>query len=118
MFLERLSTISGRIKGAVALSLIARDGIPVESFSADPNLDLEALAAELVSQLRVISGDHQELDVGNVQLLAISTEQLILMVSEVTAEYYLMLVLTDPSSYGRARFELRRARLILEDDLL
>ena len=36
MFLERLSRISDRIDGALALSLVARDGIPVESVSSDP----------------------------------------------------------------------------------
>ena len=50
MFLEHLSTISGRIEGAIALSLVDRDGMPVESVSASPELDLEAIAAELLSR--------------------------------------------------------------------
>lgn len=54
MFLEHLSTISGRIEGAIALSLVDRDGMPVESVSASPELDLEAIAAELISQVRAI----------------------------------------------------------------
>jgi hypothetical protein len=33
MFLERLNSITDRIDGAVALSLVAADGIPVESTS-------------------------------------------------------------------------------------
>ena len=39
------------------------------------------------------------------------------MVSSVAADYYLLLVLGPEGNYGRARFELRRARLLLEDDL-
>jgi len=117
MFLEHLSRISNRIDGAVALSLVAKDGIPVESFSSDPDLDLDVLAAELVAQARSISDNHRELDVGEVQQLSVMTDRLTLMVSSVAADYYLLLVLGPEGNYGKARFELRRARLLLEADL-
>ena len=117
MFLEQLSRISGRIDGARALSLVARDGMPVESVSSDPEIDLEALAAEMVSQARAISANHRELEVGDVQQLSVTTERVTLMVSTVTPDYYLLLVLGPEGNYGRARFELRRARLLLEDEL-
>ena len=117
MFLERLNTITSRIDGALALSLVARDGMRVESVSSDPDLDLETLAAELVAQARSISDNHRELEVGEVQQLAVTTDRLTLMVSSVAKDYYLLLVLGPDGSYGRARFELRRARLLLEEDL-
>lgn len=117
MFLEKLSQISDRIGGVLALSLVARDGIAVESVASDPDLDLEVLAAELVSQARSIAENHRELDVGEVQQFSVSTDRLTLMVSSVTPEYYLLLVLGPEGNYGRARFELRRARLQLEGDL-
>ncbi|MEA2603924.1 MAG: hypothetical protein QOF89_4916 [Acidobacteriota bacterium] len=117
MFLDQLSRISNRIEGSLALSLVAKDGMPVESVSSDPNLDLEALAAELVAQVRSITENHRELDVGEVQHLSVMTDRLTLMVSSVAADYYLLLVLGPEGNYGRARFELRRARLVLEADL-
>ena len=117
MFLDQLSRISNRIDGALALSLVARDGLPVESFSSAPELDLEALAAELIAQVRSITENHRELDVGEVQQFSVMTDRLTLMVSSVAADYYLLLVLGPEGNYGRARFELRRARLLLERDL-
>jgi hypothetical protein len=39
------------------------------------------------------------------------------MVSSVAADYYLLLVLGPEGNPGRARFELRRARLLLESEL-
>ena len=117
MFLDRLSRISNRIDGALALSLVARDGIPVESFSSDPDLDLDVLAAELIAQVRSITENHRELEVGDVQQFSVTTDRLTLMVSAVAADYYLLLVLGPEGTYGRARFELRRARLFLERDL-
>ena len=46
MFHELLSQISGRIDGALALSLVAHDGMPVESVTSDREIDLEALGAD------------------------------------------------------------------------
>ena len=118
MFLEYLSRISDRIGGVLALSLVAKDGIPVESVSSDPTLDLEVLSAELIAQTRSISENHRELEVGTVQQLSVTTDRLTLMVSSVAKDYYLLLVLGSEGNFGRARFELRRARLLLEKDLL
>jgi len=118
MFLEQLSRISDRIGGVLALSLVAKDGIPVESVSSDPELDIEVLAAELVSQARSITDNHRDLAVGEVHQLSVLTDRLTLIVSSVTRDYYLLLVLGPEGNYGRARFELRRARLALERDLL
>lgn len=117
MFLEHLNHISNQIEGTLALSLVARDGIPVESVSSDPGLDLEVLAAELIAQVRSITENHRELDMGEVQQLSVTTDRLTLMVSSVASDYYLLLVLGPEGNYGRARFELRRARLLLEADL-
>jgi hypothetical protein len=39
------------------------------------------------------------------------------VVSAVAAGYYLLLALAPTGSLGRARFELRRASLLLEDEL-
>jgi predicted regulator of Ras-like GTPase activity (Roadblock/LC7/MglB family) len=117
MFLDQLSRISNRIEGAVSLSLVARDGISVESVSSDPGLDLDVLAAEMVAQARSISENHRELEAGEVEHLAVATDRFTLMVSSVAADYYLLLVLGPEGNPGRARFELRRARLLLESDL-
>ena len=118
MFLEQLSRISDQIGGVLALSLVAKDGIPVESVSSDPDLDLEVLSAELVAQARSITENHRNLDVGEVQQLSVMTDRMTLIVSSVTADYFLLLVLGPGGNHGRARFELRRARLALEGDLL
>jgi len=117
MFLERLSTISGRIEGAVALSLVDRDGIPVESVALAPDVDLETVAAELVTQVRAIASQQQELFVGAVRQVTIAGDRTSFVVSTVGDGYYLLLLLRPEASLGRARFELKRATLLFEDDL-
>lgn len=118
MFIERLSEISQRIDGVLALSLVADDGIIVESVSSSSELDLEILAAEMIAQVEAISENHRELAAGDVRQLTVATDRLTLMVSSVSDSYYLVLVLAGGGSHGRARFELLRARLALERDLM
>lgn len=118
MFIERLQQVSDRLDGVLAASLVAKDGIPVESVSHQTDLDLDVLAAELMSQVRAVNQNHQELSVGQVRLFSVTTDRLGLMVGALTDEYYLLLVLRSGSNFGRARFELRRAVLLFEEDLI
>jgi predicted regulator of Ras-like GTPase activity (Roadblock/LC7/MglB family) len=117
MFLERLHEIVGRIDGTLALAIVGRDGIAVESVCTDSSLDLEMLAAELVAQLRAIAEDQRDLSNGPVQEFSVATDRRTLMVSSVAQGYYLLLVLGQQANLGKARFELRRAPLLFEGDL-
>ena len=117
MFSDRLLAILDRVDEGLALSLVASDGIPVESVRRDPALDLDLLAAEMMAQVRAVSQNHRELSVGQVRHFGVTTDRLSLMVTGISPEYYLLLVQRSGANVGRARFELRRARLIFEGDL-
>lgn len=117
MFLERLSKIGNRIQGAVALSLVDEDGISIESINSNPELDLEVLAAELIAQVKTMQGAYSELATGRFRQCSITTDRMTVVVSSLGQGYYLLLVLNREASIGQARFELRRARLLLEPEL-
>lgn len=117
MFLDKLSRVSNRIPGARALSLVDADGIAVDSVASDPDVDLDLLAAELVARVRAISEDRAGMAVGDVEQLSVVTDRMTVVVSSIGAGYYLVLVLGPEGGYGRARYELRRARLLLQDEL-
>ena len=117
MYLERLSAISGRIGGALAVSLVDHDGMPVESFSAAPDLDLESAAAEMVAKARNIQLQQKELSVGDVRQLTVAAELRTFLLSAVGRGFWLLAVLTPEAGLGRARFELKRATLLFENDL-
>lgn len=118
MFEDRLQDICGKIQGAVAATLVDRDGITVESHAEIGEIDLDALAAELLAQTNTIARDHRELDLGELKQLSVTTDRYTVLLSSLTGDYSLLLVLSDEGSYGRARFELRRALLQFESDLI
>jgi len=118
MFEDRLHDICSKIEGAVAATLVDHDGITVESWVENGDIDLEALAAELLAQTTTIARDHRELDLGELKQLSVTTDRFTVLVSSLTGSYSLLLVLGHEGSYGRARFELRRALLQFESDLI
>jgi predicted regulator of Ras-like GTPase activity (Roadblock/LC7/MglB family) len=117
MFLERLNEVSARMDGAVAVSLVASDGIPVESVSARRDLDLESAAAELVAMARSVAREQRELSVGELQQFTVSGRELTFLLSRLGGGYWLLAALSPEASLGRARFEMKRAALLFEDDL-
>ena len=117
MFRTVLQGLRDRIDGALAVSLIGLDGIAVETIS-DGRVPLDVLGAEFGGFIKSISHANTELDTGDVLQFALVTEKYITFLSEVTPEYYILLVLQPDGNYGRARFELAKAKFLLRDELI
>lgn len=117
MFAERLRAIASRLDGAEVVALVGVDGLPVESHGDCNGLDLEALAAELLAQVHTIGENHRELDMGRVDQFSVTTPGHTAMLGRLDPRYFLLLVLARDASLGRARFELRRAPLVFQQDL-
>jgi predicted regulator of Ras-like GTPase activity (Roadblock/LC7/MglB family) len=117
VYLERLSAVSQRIEGAVAVTLVAADGISIESLSSDPGLDLETVAAEMVAQARSIAQQQRELAVGDLVQLTVAGEAMTFLLSSLGRGFWLLAALGPEALLGRARFELKRATLLFENDL-
>jgi len=101
----------------MAASLIGLDGIAVETVG-DRSIPLDVLGAEFGSFVKSIRHANTELNTGDVQQFSLVTEKYITFLSEVTPDYYILLVLRPDGNYGRARFELSKAKGLLRDELI
>ena len=117
MFREVLGAIADRVEGTLAVSLIGLDGIPIETVSYD-SVPLDAMGAEFGGFIKSVRVTNTELDTGEVLQFSLVTEKYIAFLSAVTSEYYVLLVLRPDGNYGRARFELARAKHLLRDELV
>ncbi|HJQ36847.1 MAG TPA: hypothetical protein VKB93_06895 [Thermoanaerobaculia bacterium] len=117
MFRKVLAALLQRIEGGMAASLIGLDGIAVETIN-DHDVPLEILGAEFGSFIKSIRHANTELNTGEVLQFSLVTEKYITFLSEVTPEYYILLVLLPGGNYGRARFELSKAKYLLRDELI
>jgi len=117
VFKEVLEGIRDRVDGTIAASLIGLDGIAVETIG-DGSIPLELLGAEFGGFIKTIRLSNTELNTGEVLQFALVTEKYVTFLSAVTPEYYVLLVLRPDGNYGRARFELARAKHLLRDELI
>ncbi len=116
MFRECLRQIADRCGGLLGVSLVGRDGLPIDSLVLDESYDLEMLSAELVALAQAARENHSEFGGGPLRSLVVETDTCVLMLGEAAEDVYLLLFLNrdcGPAEIARARFELRRAPLIV-----
>ena len=117
VFTERLQKVLQTVEGAKAVAVIGRDGIAVErlALSDEPNLDLAtAQFTDIAKKLQVA---NQELEAGALKEMIQRTERYLVVLTTITSEYFLMLILAEDGSLGRARFELRKAGAAFYEEL-
>lgn len=117
MFKQVLSGIRDRVHGTLAVSLIGLDGIAIDTIN-EAKVPLDVLGAEFGGFVKSIRVSNTELNAGEVLQFALVTEKYVTFLSEVTPEYYILLVMKPDGNYGRARFELSRAKYLLRDELI
>jgi predicted regulator of Ras-like GTPase activity (Roadblock/LC7/MglB family) len=115
VFNEVLAGIRDRVEGTQAVSLIGLDGIAIATVNPG-KVPLDVFGAEFggfVKQVR----PNPELNTGEVLQFSLVTEKYITFLSSITPEYFVLLVLGPDGNYGRARFELAKAKDLLRDEL-
>ncbi len=117
MFKEVLQGIRDRVEGALAISLIGLDGIAVETIQSD-SVPLDIMGAEFGGFVKSVRLSNTDLHAGDVLQFALVTEKYITFLSAITPEYYVLLVMSPEGNYGRARFELEKAKHLLRDELV
>ena len=117
VFREVLAGVKEKVDGALAISLIGLDGIAVEAINPQKNVPLDTLGAEFGGFIKSIKLSNTELNTGEVQQFSLVTEKYVTFLSAVTPEYFILLVMRPDGNYGRARFELGRAKHLLRDEL-
>lgn len=117
MFKRVLEDIRRRVEGTLAVTLIGLDGIAIETLN-ELRVPLDVLGAEFGGFIKSIRLSNTELNTGEVKQFALVTEKYVTFLSEVTPEYYILLVMRPDGNYGRARFELSKAKELLRDELV
>jgi predicted regulator of Ras-like GTPase activity (Roadblock/LC7/MglB family) len=108
-FREHLKGVCDSVEGAVACSLMAVDGIEVETHLAaeDAAMDLRALLVEYSGLFRTASDAAAANQAGDLAELSVSTAKLTAVARLVTPEYFMVLALRPDGNHGKARYLLR-----------
>jgi predicted regulator of Ras-like GTPase activity (Roadblock/LC7/MglB family) len=118
MFAETLREIATRLVDVDAIFLMGLDGLPIEKIITNETLNIELLIAEFTTILRNTMQTSKEVQAGNLQEFLIMSDRMTLLLKAITEEYFLLLILPADANLGRARFELKKARYVLEKEFV
>ena len=120
MFKEVLQEALDRTEGCLGVLIMGTDGIPVEkvwqSEAADKNLDIAV--AEYTSLVRNAKRTNREMGLGKLMEFVLTSESGIFILRFVGEDYFIAMVLSPEGNFGRGRYELRRAELLLEKEFV
>lgn len=118
MFEQILRDIASKIEDAQCILVSGVDGIPIEKVIQDSGVNIDMLLAEFTTILRNTTQTAEEVNAGQLEEILILSNRMVLMMKAITPEYFLMMVLPENCNLGRARFELKKAKYILEKEFV
>ncbi len=115
MFKEALQAIVQKTDGSLGALIMGADGLSVETFfskdGGDANLDVAA--AEFTSVVRRAIKSGGDLDLGTLREMVVKLAKVTFVLRFFNRDYFVLLALTPGGNLGRARYELRKAELVL-----
>lgn len=118
MFKQTLKDIQEKTEGCLGVAIMGMDGIPVEQIwqpeGADLNLDVAI--AEFTTLLRNTKRTSDELGLKNLLELSVLCGSAYFIMRLINQDYFLVLAMHPEGNFGRGRYELRRAEMILESE--
>lgn len=118
VFRDTLQRIARRVEGTRAVSIVGLDGIPIDFYLPAQAVSVEDVAAELGAFVKRLESPRTQIDFGRIGEMAIVAERSVAILSRITPEYYLLLLLPADGNVGRGRWELKKAAQTLQGELL
>lgn len=119
IFADLLKQVVSRVEGAIGVLIMGLDGIAIEQQILDPeNHDnrLAMIAAAYATLLRNSMRTSEDVGVGQLQEMTVVAGNMILVIKLINPEYFLLVAMQAEGNLGRARFELKKAQLLLEEE--
>ena len=118
MFKEALQTIVEKTDGSLGALIMGADGLSVEKFFNEEgmNANLDVAAAEFTSLVRSAGRSANELDLGDLREMVVPLGKVTFAMRLFTKDYFVVLALKPEGNLGRARYELRKAELVLAQE--
>lgn len=118
MFKETLKEIQAKTEGCLGVVIMGTDGIPVDQIwtrdGTEANLDVAV--AEFTALLRSAKRTSDDLGLQRLREVSVLCDSANFVMRLINDDYFLVLALQPAGNYGRARFELRCAEAILEEE--
>lgn len=106
-------------EGCLGVLIMGTDGIAVEKVwqAASDEANLDVAIAEYTSLLGRAKRINGDLSLGKLREMTVSTERRVFLLRFVSEDYFLAMILSAEGAFGRGRYEMRRAELLLKNEL-
>jgi predicted regulator of Ras-like GTPase activity (Roadblock/LC7/MglB family) len=115
MFKEALQTIVEKTDGSLGALIMGADGLSVEKYFNEEGYaaNLDVAAAEFTSLVRSAGRSGNDLALGDLRELMIALASVTFIMRLFNRDYFVVLAMKPEGNLGRARYELRKAELML-----
>ena len=115
MYKEALQTIVEKTDGSLGALIMGADGLSVEKFFNEEGYaaNLDVAAAEFTSLVRSAARSGNDLALGDLRELVVALASVTFIMRLFNKDYFVVLAIKPEGNLGRARYELRKAELML-----
>ena len=115
MFKEALQTIVEKTDGSLGALIMGADGLSVEKYFNEEGYaaNLDVAAAEFTSLVRSAARSGNDLALGDLRELMVALASVTFIMRLFNKDYFVVLAMKPEGNLGRARYELRKAKLML-----
>jgi predicted regulator of Ras-like GTPase activity (Roadblock/LC7/MglB family) len=106
-FSDIIKRVVNDTEGALGALVVGLDGIAVEEYSVNSEMDLQSMTAEYSSLLKEIEKSSQASDMGSTKEITVITDKAMIMLRRLNADYFFVLVMKPEGNFGKGRFLLR-----------
>jgi predicted regulator of Ras-like GTPase activity (Roadblock/LC7/MglB family) len=106
-FSDIIKQVVNGTEGAIGALIVGLDGIPVEEFSVNSEMDLQSMTVEYSSLLKEIEKGSQTADMGSTKEVTVVADRAMIMLRRLNNEYFFVLVMKPEGNFGKGRFLLR-----------
>jgi|GEM_PF-1134928 len=109
-FLEILKEMVDNVKGGVAGTVMAKDGIAIQNYVKDKAAyDVDSVGVEYGRILEETKNASSMLKLGEVEELSVAAEGSTVIMRLINKDYFIAIVLGPGGNFGKARYYLKRA---------
>ena len=106
-FADILREVVNGTEGALGALIVGLDGIPVEEYSLNREMDLQSMTVEYSSLLKEIEKGSQAAHLGSTKEVTVITDKAMIMLRRLNEEYFFVLIIKPDGNFGKGRFLLR-----------
>ena len=87
--------------------VVGVDGISVEEFTLDKEIDLQSMTVEYATLLKEIERGSQSSQLGSTREVTVIADKAMIMLRRLNDEYFMVLIIKPDGNFGKGRFLLR-----------